>query len=84
VEPLVPCSFREIRRRCGDRFVSWGGIPSTLLEPPTTPAELRAHLHRLRDEAVDEKNFILGLSDQAMPGSRLPHLREISEFMAGC
>ncbi|MFZ4695760.1 MAG: hypothetical protein ACOYMV_11595 [Verrucomicrobiia bacterium] len=84
VEPLVPCSFREIRRRCGDRLVSWGGIPSTLLEPPTTPAELRAHLHRLREEAVDEKNFILGLSDQAMPGSRLPHLREISEFMAGC
>ena len=83
VEPLVPCPFREIRRRCGDRLVSWGGIPSTLLEEPTSPEELRAHLRRLHDDAGDPRNFILGLSDQAMPGSRLSHLEEISRFLAG-
>jgi hypothetical protein len=81
-EPLVPCSFREIRRRCGERVVCWGGVPSTLLEAPATAADLRAHLERLFAEAEHDRNLILGLSDQAMPGSGLGHLRALSAFLA--
>jgi hypothetical protein len=81
VSPLVRCTFREIHRRCGHRIVSWGGIPSTLLEPPFTLPQLHEHLRMLRSEADGGRNFIFGLSDQAMPGSFYESLRAIADFI---
>ncbi len=77
--PLVACTFQEARRRWGDKLVIWGGVPSTLLEGPYTDRQLEEHLEMLAREAAGAR-FIAGISDQAMPGSRLERIRRLGDF----
>lgn len=80
-EPLVACTFQNIRARTKGRMTLWGCIPSTLLEPPNTVAELRAHLDKIHAQAAPGDRLIWGFSDQAMPGSRLEHLQTVRDFI---
>lgn len=79
-EPVVGCTFRQIREKTADRLTIWGGIPSILLEPPYTEAQLQQHIEMLGVQGGSGRRFIVGLSDQAMPGSDFRRIRQIADF----
>jgi len=72
--PLVPCTMTQARSAWRDRITIWGGLPSSLLEPPVPLEQLRAHLSQVYQAVAPGERFILGISDQAMPTASWKHI----------
>jgi len=81
--PLVPFELSEARRRFGSGVVIWGGVPSTILCDPYTDAQFEAHMKRLFDAIAPGDRFILGVSDNIMPETRIERVRRIGKMVCG-
>ncbi len=79
--PMVPVTMAEARAAWGDRVIVWGGIPSVILEPPYTDTEFEHYLDELFRTIAPGKAFILGIADNAMPGSDIGRIRRITEMV---
>ncbi len=79
--PLVETTLAEARATWGERVIIWGGVPSPVLEPPWTEAQFEQYMDELFRTIAPGKAFILGISDNAMPGSDLRRILRISELV---
>ncbi len=80
-EPLVQTTLAEARAAWGDRVIIWGGVPSVLLEDPFTDEQFEAYLDDLFRTIAPGRAFILGIADNAMPGSKIERIRRITEMV---
>jgi hypothetical protein len=63
----------------GDRVIIWGGVPSAILEDPFTDEQLEQCMDDLFRTIAPGRAFILGIADNAMPGSKIERIRRITE-----
>ena len=82
--PMTRCRLEEIRAAFADRITIWGGIPSTLLCPASTPEdEFRRSVAQLIERYNGESHFILGVSDMVTADADWDRLQYITEEVAG-
>jgi hypothetical protein len=79
--PMVPLTLAEARAAWGDRVIVWGGVPSVILEPPFTDAQFEQYMDELFRTIAPGQAFILGIADNAMPGSDIGRIRRITEMV---
>ena len=79
--PLVPTTLAEARAAWGDRVIIWGGIPSTILEEPYSDGQFERYMDDLFQTIAPGDAFILGVSDNVMPGARIERLRRITQMV---
>jgi hypothetical protein len=81
--PMTRCRLEEIRAAFADRITIWGGIPSTLLCPTSTPQdEFRRSIDQLIERYSGESHFILGVSDMVTADADWDRLQYITEKVA--
>ena len=79
--PMVPTTLAEARAAWDDRVIIWGGVPSVILEEPYTDEQFERYMDELFGAIAPGKAFILGIADNAMPGSKIERIRRISEIV---
>lgn len=78
--PMTRCRLDEIRTLFGDRVTIWGGIPSTLLCPTSTPEDdFRRTIEELVERYRHQSHFILGVSDMVTADCDWERLQHITE-----
>ena len=81
--PMTRCRLEEIRAAFADRITIWGGIPSILLCPTSTPEdEFRRSIDELVERYGRESHFILGVSDMVTADAGWDRLQYITEKVA--
>ena len=81
--PMTRCRLEEIRAAFADRVTIWGGIPSTLLCPASTPAdEFRRSIDQLIERYKGESHFILGVSDMVTGDADWDRLQYVTKRVA--
>jgi hypothetical protein len=79
--PMTRCRLEEIRAAFADRITIWGGIPSTLLYPASTPEdEFRRSVAQLIERYQGKSHFILGVSDMVTADADWARLQYITEM----
>ncbi|MEE8452996.1 MAG: uroporphyrinogen decarboxylase family protein [Thermoguttaceae bacterium] len=80
-EPMVETTMAEARAAWDDRMIIFGGIPSVLLEDPYTDEQLERFVERLFSAIGPGKAFILGISDNAMPDTKIERIERITRIV---
>jgi uroporphyrinogen-III decarboxylase len=81
--PMTRCRLEEIRAAFADRITIWGGIPSTLLCPASTPEdEFRRSVAQLVDRYEGDSHFVLGVSDMVTADADWDRLQYVTEKVA--
>jgi hypothetical protein len=79
--PMVKTTLAEARAAWGDRVIIWGGIPSAILESPFDDEQFERYVDEVFRTIAPGKAFLLGIADNAMPGSRIDRIRRITEIV---
>ena len=79
--PLVPTTLAEARAAWDDRVIIFGGVPSVILEDPYTDGQFEQYMDELFRTIAPGKAFILGIADNAMPGSKIERIRRITQIV---
>ena len=79
--PMVPTTLAEARAAWDDRVIIFGGVPSVILEDPYTDEQFEQHMDDLFRTIAPGRAFILGIADNAMPGSKIERIRRITEMV---
>ena len=79
--PMVETTLAEARAAWGDRVIIWGGVPSAILEPAFTDEQFEACMDEVFRVIAPGKAFILGIADNAMPGSDIRRIRRITQMV---
>lgn len=79
--PLVKCTLADARQAWGDQVVIWGGLPSTLLEDSVSNEEFEREMRNIFRTIAPGRAFILGVSDNIMPGARFDRLKRVLEMV---
>jgi uroporphyrinogen-III decarboxylase len=79
--PMVGTTLADARQILGERVILWGGVPSNILEAPYTEEQFEEYMDKLFCTIAPGKAFILGIADNAMPGSSLRRMRRITQMM---
>jgi len=80
-DPMVDTTMAEARAAWNDRIILFGGIPSVLLEDPYTDEQLEQFVEQLFHSIRPGKAFLLGISDNAMPGAKIERIERISQIV---
>lgn len=78
--PMVETTMTEARAAWGDRVIIWGGVPSAILEEPYTEEQFEQYMDDLFRTITPGGAFILGIADNAMPGSKIERIKRITEL----
>jgi uroporphyrinogen-III decarboxylase len=81
--PMVPLTLAKARAAWGTRVIIWGGVPSTILEEPYSDQQFEQCLQEVLTTVGSGEAFILGISDNAMPNSKIERIRRITELLSG-
>jgi len=79
--PLVSQTIEDFYDVWQGKIVCWGGIPGDLFNPEHSEEEFQEHLRNLFDFVKGRPGFIIGASDNLLPGAlwdRILALRDIS------
>ena len=79
--PMVPTTLAEARAAWGDRVIIWGGVPSVILEEPYTDGQFEQAMDEVFRTIAPGGAFILGVADNAMPGTKIERLRRITQMV---
>lgn len=80
--PLAQTTLPEARAVLGEDVIIWGGVPSILLEPETTPQdEFERAMDELFRAIAPGGAFILGVSDNVMPEADIRRIARITELV---
>ncbi|KXA94467.1 hypothetical protein AKJ65_04310 [candidate division MSBL1 archaeon SCGC-AAA259E19] len=83
--PLVNnTTIEEARRKWKDKIVIWGGIPSIILEKSYSESKFKNYLLNLFKTIEPGDDFVLGISDNLMPGSKFDRVVLISSLVKAC
>ena len=80
-EPMVETTMAEARAAWGDRVIIFGGIPSVILEDPYTDEQFERYVDDLLRTIGTGRAFILGIADNAMPGSKIERIERITQIV---
>ncbi|HEU5318997.1 MAG TPA: uroporphyrinogen decarboxylase family protein [Chloroflexota bacterium] len=81
--PLTRTTLAEARAVLGTDVAIWGGVPSVLLEPDSTPEdEFERYMQELFDVIAPGDAFILGVSDNVMPEADITRIARITRLVA--
>lgn len=79
--PLTPFTFADVWHAWRDKGpIIWGGIPSPLLEPSYSEAELRTYMADLLD-LVGDGRIILGVCDMVLPVNLIERVEMIAQML---
>ncbi len=78
---LTSLTLAEARDAWGDRVIIWGGVPSVILEEPYTDEQFEQFIDELFGTIAPGRAFILGIADNAMPGSQIQRIQRITEMV---
>jgi uroporphyrinogen-III decarboxylase len=80
--PLTQTTLEEARAVLGSDVIIWGGVPSVLLEPESTPqAAFEGYMDRLFRAIAPGDAFILGVADNVMPEADITRIARITELV---
>ncbi len=79
--PMVETAMTEARAAWGDRVIIWGGVPSVILEEPYAEEQFEQYMDDLFRTIAPGGAFILGIADNAMPGSKIERIKRITELV---
>ena len=79
--PMVPTTLAEARAAWDDRVIIWGGVPSVILEEPYTDEQFEHYMDEVFRTIAPGRAFILGIADNAMPGTKIERVRRITEMV---
>lgn len=79
--PLAKCTLTDARKAWGEQIVIWGGLPSTLLEDGVSDEQFEKEMLDIFRAIAPGKAFILGVSDNIMPGARFDRLKRVREMV---
>ncbi|MBC8874904.1 MAG: hypothetical protein H8E44_36240 [Planctomycetes bacterium] len=79
--PMVDTTMAEARAAWGDRVIIWGGVPSVILEEPYTEEQFEQYMDELFRTIAPGGAFILGIADNAMPGSKIERIERITQLV---
>jgi len=79
--PLVRCTFEEARRSWGECIVIWEGVPSVILERSYDRVRFENYVLALLEQTTGRSHFILGVSDNIMPGAEFERLVWIRDIL---
>jgi len=79
--PMVRTTLAEARAAWGEEVIIWGGVPSVILEDPYTEEQFERHMDELFRTIAPGRAFILGIADNAMPGSKIERIRRITRMV---
>ena len=79
--PMVTCTMSDARRAWGTDVIIWGGVPSVILEDPFSEQQFEEFMDDLFGTIAPGRAFILGIADNAMPGSKIERIKRISEMV---
>lgn len=79
--PMVPTTMAEARAAWGDRVIIFGGVPSVILEEPFTDEQFEQYMDDLFRTVAPGKALILGIADNAMPGSQIERIRRVTQIV---
>ena len=80
--PLTDTTVEEARAVLATDVIIWGGIPSVLLEPDSTPeADFEAYMDRLFRIIAPGDAFILGVADNVMPDGDIRRIARITQLV---
>ncbi|MCL5005982.1 MAG: hypothetical protein M1404_05565 [Acidobacteria bacterium] len=81
--PMTSVRLEEFRADFNDKITIWGGIPSTLLCPPsTTDDEFRRSIDQILERYSGESHFILGVSDMVTADADWDRILYITDRVA--
>ena len=79
--PMVPTTLAEAREAWGDRVIIFGAVPSAILEPPFSEDQFEQYVGDVFNTIAPGAAFILGIADNAMPGSDIRRIKRITEIV---
>jgi hypothetical protein len=83
--PLVPQTIDDYYKAWQGRIVCWGGLPSTILDPSYPREQFTRHIEQLRRFTAGKAGFIIGASDNVMPGVEWERILAVRDaFSTGC
>ena len=78
-DPLAPYSIDEAFAKTNGELILWGGVPSLILDRMYPYQDFVDHIDKLFDAVKSRNDFILGISDNALPGTEWERLLYISK-----
>lgn len=78
--PLVAESLEDYDRAWKGRIVCWGGIPGMVLNPEYPRKLFLDHVRWLRQYTSNRPGFIIGASDNVMPGAEWERIVTVSDL----
>ncbi len=79
--PIASVTLAEARAAWDGNVIIWGGVPSTILEPFVSEEDFTAYMRDLFRTIAPGDAFILGVSDNVMPGALLSRIERITEMV---
>lgn len=79
--PMVDTTLAEARAAWGRRLIIWGGVPSVILESYYAEEEFEQYMDGVFRTIAPGDAFILGVSDNVLPGADIERVRRISEMV---
>jgi len=80
-DPLAKCTLEDARSAWGTSIIIWGGIPSVILEDFYPAEKFESYMENLFHTIAPGDAFILGVSDNVMPGAEFWRLERIAEMV---
>ncbi len=77
--PLVKQTMADYDQVWQNRIVKWGGLPGTLFNPEIPETEFLKHVEALQSFTRDRSGFIIGASDNVMPGACWKRIKMLSD-----
>jgi len=80
--PLVAETIEDYDRAWRGRIVCWGGVPGTLFNPEGPLRDFVEHIEHLRDYTAGRSGFIIGTSDNLLPGAEWERVKLLGDTFA--
>jgi hypothetical protein len=79
--PMVPTTLAEARAAWDERVIIFGGVPSVILEAPYSNDQFEQYMDDVFTTIAPGNAFVLGIADNAMPGSSIERIRRITDIV---
>ena len=78
----MQCTIAKARAVWQGHITIWGGVPSNMLDSNTSQEQLKNQLGDIYRAVAPGNNFILGISDQALPTANWENIKLVAKWVA--
>ena len=80
-KPVGDLEVKELREYVDDNTIVWGGMPGGFFTNDISDEEFDAYVIDTIQTMKNQKNFVLGVADQVIPGSTFERIHRVSELI---